>query len=217
MNFSYGRQGSGTRLVGIAVVVLMHLLLIYALYHALGAQLVAMIEELPITVRLIETIKPPAPPAVKVPEQKVKQVARPENIIPKVEVPPQETKQASANEIQAVTNEQPTQPEVSPAPVAEAVTGPAIVHAVVDFSTCKKPDYPRSSLRNEEQGTVRIQFLIGTDGHVADSKIDQSSGFRMLDTAAKKALSLCKFKPGKIDGKPQESWTSVSYRWQLPD
>jgi len=62
-----------------------------------------------------------------------------------------------------------------------------------------------------------LQFLIGLDGKVADSKIERSSGFRALDAAAKNALSLCKFKPGLVDGKPQQSWTVVDYVWKLPD
>jgi protein TonB len=102
-------------------------------------------------------------------------------------------------------------------PAAKAVAGPSVTKAQVDFTTCDKPDYPRNSLRNEEQGTTRLAFLIGLDGRVADSKVEKSSGFRALDAAAKNALSLCKFKPGTVDGKPQQSWTAVDYVWKLPD
>ena len=103
-----------------------------------------------------------------------------------------------------------------PPVVREApTTGQVLVPAVVDSRNCEKPEYPRKSLRNEETGTVTLQFLIGLDGRVVESKIDKSSGSRDLDNAARAALSLCKFKPGTVDGKPQQSWTKMQYVWKL--
>ncbi|MFD2271228.1 energy transducer TonB [Undibacterium arcticum] len=79
----------------------------------------------------------------------------------------------------------------------------------------QKPVYPQSSARNEETGTVVFSFLVGVDGRVIESKIDRSSGYRELDKAARQALSICKFKPGTTDGKPEQSWTKVQYEWKL--
>ena len=92
---------------------------------------------------------------------------------------------------------------------------PVRVPAVVDTKACEKPEYPSKSLRNEEQGTVMLSFLIGLDGRVVDSKIEKSSGSRDLDRAAIAGLSLCKFKPGTVDGKPEQSWTKMQYVWKL--
>ncbi|MFD2270900.1 hypothetical protein ACFS07_06595 [Undibacterium arcticum] len=36
-----------------------------------------------------------------------------------------------------------------------------------------------------------------------------------MDKAARLALSICKFKPGTTDGKPEQSWTKVQYEWKL--
>lgn len=83
--------------------------------------------------------------------------------------------------------------------------------AVVDFSTCSKPEYPRASLVNEEQGTVMIAFLILPDGNVAESKIEKSSGYKGLDKAAQKALSACKFKTKA----KETAWTKLDYVWKL--
>lgn len=214
MDFSGHDREPSKKLAGITLVVLIHALLIYALFNGLGKQIITVIKELPIQTILIEEIKPPAPVALPLPP---KLVIPPKPFVPTPEVPVKQ--EPSPNAIQAVTNEPPPTPEmhVQAAAATEVAKGPSVVPAVVDFTTCNKPDYPRNSLRNEEQGTVRIQFLVGLDGHVADSKIDKSSGFRTLDAAAKKALSLCKFKPGTIDGKPQQSWTVVDYVWKLPD
>ena len=90
----------------------------------------------------------------------------------------------------------------------------AEVPASFDPKNCKA-EYPKASLMNEEQGTVSMMFLVKSDGSVADSKIDKSSGFKNLDKAAIKALSACKFKPGSKDGAPAETWTKVDYAWKL--
>ena len=211
MDFSERGQESGKKFVGIAVVILVHALLIYALLNGLGKQIITVINILPIETKLIEEVKP-AMPTPPVPPKKV---ISHKSIVPPPDVPVRPTPDA----IQAVTKESPAQSELSVQDAAPAVAAkdPSVVHPIVDFSTCAKPVYPRNALRNEEQGTVRIQFLIGLDGRVADSKIDKSSGSRTLDAAAKKALSLCTFKPGTIGGKPQQSWTTVEYVWKLPD
>ncbi|WP_202413881.1 MULTISPECIES: energy transducer TonB [Duganella] len=99
---------------------------------------------------------------------------------------------------------------VSGAPAAFA----AEVPASFDAKNCKA-EYPKASLMNEEQGTVSMSFLVKSDGTVADSKVEKSSGFKNLDKAAIKALSACKFKPGTKDGAPAETWTKVDYAWKL--
>jgi periplasmic protein TonB len=216
MDFSKNSHEPSKKLVGIAVVILIHVLLIYALINGLGHHVISVIKELPIQAIIIEEVKEikpaaPLPPVVQPP----KQVTLPKPVVPVPEVPIQQI--PSPNAIQAVTNEPPLQSE-TPMQAAESSKNPSsVVNAVVDFTTCAKPEYPRNSLRNEEQGTVRLQFLIGLDGQVADSKIAKSSGYRTLDAAAKKALSLCKFKPGTVNGQPQQSWTAVDYVWKLPD
>jgi protein TonB len=216
MDFSEHGQDPSKKMVGISVVVLVHAIVIYALLNGLATQIVAVIKDLPIETKVIEEVKPPPPPP-DAPPPPPKLAAPPPPFIPPPEV--QVAVQPTQNTISQVSNVQPAHQDMHPQPpvAAKPAAGPSVVRAVVDFSTCDKPDYPRNSLRNEEQGTVRLQFLIGLDGRVADSKIEKSSGFRALDAAAKNALSLCKFKPGSVDGKPQQSWTVVDYVWKLPD
>lgn len=85
----------------------------------------------------------------------------------------------------------------------------------VEKQTCEKAIYPKASLVNEEQGTVVLSVLIGTDGAVVDSKIEKSSGSKTLDKATVKVFTSCKFKPGTKDGKPAQAWTKVEYAWSL--
>ncbi len=80
---------------------------------------------------------------------------------------------------------------------------------------CAKPDYPSASRRLEEEGTVTLKFLIGADGRVLQAEIEKTSGFNRLDEAARNALSKCQFRPGTVDGKPEQSWASIKYTWRL--
>lgn len=98
-----------------------------------------------------------------------------------------------------------------------AQKAPVHVAAVVDASQCARPDYPAASLRNGESGTVTLALLVGTDGRVAESKVERSSGFKALDRAAQVGLGLCRFKPGTVDGVPQQSWTRMQYVWSLDE
>ena len=79
---------------------------------------------------------------------------------------------------------------------------------------CDKPEYPRASLVNEEQGTVILALQIGADGKVMDSKVEKSSGFKNLDKATMK-LANCHFKPVEKDGKPAQAWAKFEYVWKL--
>jgi TonB family protein len=82
-------------------------------------------------------------------------------------------------------------------------------------SSCEKPEYPSSSKRLSEEGTVQLKFLVGVDGKVVESSVEKSSGFRRLDEAARQSLSKCTFKPGLINGVPAQTWASLKYTWRL--
>lgn len=83
------------------------------------------------------------------------------------------------------------------------------------FDTCAKPAWPKEALRYEYQGKVTLAFLIGEDGAVRTSRVEQSSGYPILDLAAQEGLEHCVFKPGTEDGKPYAGWTKMQYVWTL--
>ena len=215
MEFSEYERNPGKKFTGIALVILLHVFIIYALVTGLARKVVEVIKQ-PIETKIIEEVKPPPPPDLPPPPPPPKLLAPPPPFIPPPEVqiqqpPPQQ------NTITAVSNVKPDNPVMPPVVRNDAppTTGQVLVPAVVDARNCDKPEYPRKSLRNEETGTVTLQFLIGLDGRVVESRIDKSSGFKDLDNAARAGLSLCKFKPGTVDGKPQQSWTKMQYVWKL--
>lgn len=214
MDFSHDRK-AGKNWTGIAIVIVLHIIVGYGIVAGLGKRMIAKINEA-VETKIIEEVKPPPPKEIPPPPPPPEMKAPPPPFIPPVEVnvqqpPPQQSPIAVATS-QAPVNKELSrpQPPAPPAPAARANTP-----AVVDFNTCAKPEYPKNSQRNEETGTVILQFLIGADGGVKESKIQKSSGFRDLDRAAQQALGRCRFKPGIVDGHPQEGWTSVQYVWTL--
>jgi len=217
MDFTQDGRNPSKNVVGISVVVLLHVALIYALITGLARKVVEVIQQ-PVETKIIEEIKPPPPPPP--PDKPVppppKSVAPPPPFVPPPEVkvtpPPQENVIAAVTNVKPPTNDLPT--SVAQPSTTGEVAPPAHTSARVD-GNCEKPEYPRTSLRNEEEGTVQIKMTIGTDGSVVESSVAKSSGFKDLDRAALKALSLCHFKPAMADGKPVQSSTSIPYVWKL--
>ncbi|WP_229505056.1 TonB family protein [Massilia mucilaginosa] len=101
-------------------------------------------------------------------------------------------------------------PSAAPAPHSATPVKPG-----PNFATCAKPLYPPEALRQEQQGTVTLSFLIGTDGAVKASKIVKSSGFALLDKAASDGIGRCKFTATRVDGQPVQSWMQMQYVWTL--
>jgi periplasmic protein TonB len=212
MEFTNTGGAPSKRLTGLGVVLLVHVLVIYALLTGLARKVVEIVKQ-PIETKMIEEVKPPPPPEMEPPPPPPKMAVPPPPFIPPPEVavatPP------AQNTIAAVSNVKPDNPTFAPPQKTDAAPGASRIAAVVDFSTCAKPEYPRNSQRNEEQGTVTLAFLIGLDGHVVDSRVEKSSGFRELDKAAQRGLSQCRFKPAVVDGHPQQGWSNVQYVWRL--
>ena len=85
----------------------------------------------------------------------------------------------------------------------------------IDQLHCAKPEYPRTSLRNEETGQVVLRFKIGADGLIQQWEIARSSGFRDLDLAAAAAYRACKYRPATFNGKAIPGYGHVSYVFTL--
>jgi protein TonB len=207
MDFSQQERNPGKKLGGIAFVILLHIVIVYALVTGLARQLVEVVKG-PIETKIIEQVKPPPPENLPPPPPPPKMVAPPPPFIPPPEVAV--ATPVEPNQIAATTAVAPTTPYVPPTRNPNNTR----TAAIVNVQACK-PEYPARALRDELEGTTILSFLIGTDGRVVETRIDKSSGSRDLDNAAKAALSRCKFTPGTVDGQAQESWTKVNYVWKL--
>lgn len=194
-------------LASIALVVLLHGLLLWALQSGLAQKVVKISEVKVVAMLLSENVPPPpAPPKTPPPPPPAAApVPAPTSTIPTITVPAAPPSAAPA----VVTPPAPPAPVAPPAP---AIRTGATIQA---GASCAKPDYPSASRRLEEEGTVTLKFLIGTDGRVLQAEIEKSSGFNRLDEAARNALSKCQFRPGTVDGKAEQSWASMKYTWRL--
>jgi len=225
VSYAQPRENANRRLTGLAIVVLFHALLGYALINGLARKIVEVVTQ-PLDAKIIEEIKPP-PQEKPPPPPPLRLAAPPPPYIPPPEIHVQAPPSAAA--ITAVTSVKPTEPvaapgqrsapEAAPAPTpAPAPRAPPVRTApVVDAKACDKPAYPPAALRARETGVVLLAFLIDVDGSALESKIERSSGSRRLDEAARKALGLCKFKPATTDGKPERAWAKIEYVWKMDD
>lgn len=79
-----------------------------------------------------------------------------------------------------------------------------------------QPNYPSSARDAGIQGTVRIRFLIGKDGHVESASVAASSGNAALDQAAVDAAYRWRFSPAKDDqGRPVRCYASGPITFSL--
>ena len=222
IDYASRQRTSRKHVIWLTVVVVLHGLLFWAINSGLARKFVKVIKG-PVEAVLLEETKPDIPPPPPPPPPK-NLPPPPPAYVPPVEVavsapPPVNAIAAVSNTPQPVAPPSPlpvqmNAPPALPAPPAPPAP-PVVTAAVINASGCEKPDYPNASKRLEEEGTVQLKFLVGVDGKVLESAVEKSSGFRRLDEAARAGLSKCQFKPGTVDGKPQQSWASMKYTWRL--
>ena len=85
---------------------------------------------------------------------------------------------------------------------------------VVNFKSCRQPEYPPQALAARAEGTVTLAFLVRADGTVREAVVQKTSGNELLDETARAALAKCRFQPGTVNGAPKEQWTAVKYAWE---
>ncbi|MFI4940915.1 MAG: energy transducer TonB [Burkholderiales bacterium] len=216
MDFSRNEVSPVRRFGGLSIVVLLHALVAYALITGLARKIVDVIKQ-PVETKIIEEVKPPPPPDTPPPPPPPKMAAPPPPFIPPPEVQIQQP--VSQNAITAVTSVQPPAQQFSktvapPAKVAAPVAPP--VPAFADLNGCK-PEYPRASQLAQEEGTVRVQFVVGPDAQLLSATVLKSSGYKNLDKATVNGLSRCKFKAAYMNGKAVQSTFITDYVWKLDE
>lgn len=83
------------------------------------------------------------------------------------------------------------------------------------MSSCDKPEYPAAAVRNEEEGTTTMSFLVDVRGNVLSAKIVRSSGYPSLDVLALTAIKKCKFIPLRRNGSSIRGSIPLAYIWTL--
>jgi len=74
------------------------------------------------------------------------------------------------------------------------------------------PPYPGAARRMGDQGEVRLDVHVGTDGSVLEIRLRQSSGSPLLDRTAIDTVRRWRFEPATVDGEPVAAWYQ-DWRW----
>lgn len=98
------------------------------------------------------------------------------------------------------------------APIAAPVIQAPMIDTRMPLS---EPDYPPSEIRAGHAGTVVLSIYVLETGRVGDVRIEQSSGFPKLDSAATREAKRWKLKPGSQDGRPTAMWKTLPITFQL--
>jgi protein TonB len=175
----------------LGLVVVLHIVFAFLLAFSLARKSIDMMQK-PLETKIIEEAK-------EIPKDKPPDKPPPPKSLP---APPPPMIAAEVN--------------VNVASSGNAITVNPNTAPVIDAArSCSKPEYPAAAKRLGEEGVVTLRFLVGIDGKVIESAIQKSSGYARLDEAARKALSLCSFRPGTLNGKSVLAWGSMNYVWRL--
>ncbi len=77
------------------------------------------------------------------------------------------------------------------------------------------PRYPLQARKRHYQGTVVLDVLVDTRGEAQDVRIVESSGYSILDRAAREAVEGWRFEPGRRNDRPEDTWVKLPVRFEL--
>jgi len=197
MDFAQQQRNPTRHLIGITVVVLLHILVIYALVTGLARKAVEVIKK-PLTATIIEEVKlppppPPPPPKRVIEPPKAQPVVQP--YVPPPDIPPPQA--PSEPVISAPSITPPAEPHViaPPAPPAPPAPKPAIRKGITPISKVD-PIYPREAIRaGIARGKVVARLFIDEKGLVTEVRIVEADPPGVFDKEVKRALAQWKFQP----------------------
>jgi protein TonB len=201
MDYAQQQRDPTRHMLGITVVILVHVLVIWALLSGLGKSVVQIIKK-PLNATIIEEVKlpPPPPPPPPPPKRIVEPPKVPppiETYVPPPDIPPPVTQ--TAPPITAVTPSPPPveyKIEAPPPPVVAppAPPKPAVRRGIVRVSG-EDPSYPREAIRGGVQkGRVVARLQIDENGRVTEVNIVFSEPRGIFDRAVRSALENWRFK-----------------------
>lgn len=194
--------------MGLALVVGLHVLFVYALIAGIGIKS-PLQKESRIDARVIdEPQRPPddLPPMPSDPTQ----IIQVDTVLPVPRI-------TIDDAVTTVVDPQPATPTDLGSGTAE--TTPAWISARVDpRHPLSQPPYPAIETRAGHEGTLTLALLISVDGRVADAKVTKSSGFPLLDQAAvNEAKRRWRLLPATRGGSAVEDWTMLRVVFRLDE
>ena len=210
------QQMSGSRIVAIIIVALIHVAIGYTLVTGLAYSAAKQLVERVTTVDIDE----PPPPEEEPPPPPEPDQAPPPPVAP----PPPINVAVSPPPIRVVTTPPPPAPPVLRVPPAAPPPPPpppsqargAQPENQASWQRRIIENYPSRAIRNNEEGTVGVQVTINAEGRVSGCTVSSSSGSSTLDDAACQDITRYgRFSPALNDaGNPTTgSWaTRIVYR-----
>ncbi len=89
------------------------------------------------------------------------------------------------------------------------------INATPRYDLNAPPEYPDVARHKGWQGVVELEVLVLVDGSVGELKITKSSGYKVLDRSARRAVKYWLFKPEIKDGLPVESRIEFPLEFEL--
>jgi len=190
-----------------------HVGMIFLLYSGMSRRLVDAVLG-PIETRIIEE----APKEVEKPPPPPPKLEAPPPFVPPPDIAIEMPVEAPTTAIQTVTTVAPPKPAPAappaPAPVERVVAAPKSDPR----RPLTQPEYPPSSRRAGEAGTVVLEVYVLENGRVGDAKVKESSGFPKLDEAALREVKRSwRLLPGTENGKPIAMWGQFAVTFKLTD
>lgn len=202
MNFSQRQADPRRHLVGISVVILFHVLLVWALVSGLAKKVVDVVRA-PIETKVIEEIKKPPPPPEVVLPPPPKLEAPPPPYIPPPEVqiatppPPAPTISVAPSPTPPAPVDIKPQAPVAPAPPAPApAPKPSVVAIGVVCPNQPQPKMPPKAVREGISGTVKAVATI-KGGHVTNVDIVSATPRGVFESAVRTAMLAYECKTGE--------------------
>lgn len=198
LHLDIARIVAGSGAIALNVVVLL-LLLIPAGLPDLAPQPDRTITVVPIDA----DITPPTPP----PPVEV-EIVKPQT--PVAQVPTQEVVKPVVEQVVVDQGTLPTETVVAPpvetGPVDIAPPSGPVEGVRLEYASASSPAYPRDAVLAGHEGTVLLRVLVDVDGRPLQVDIEQSSGHRRLDDAARRhVLKHWIFRPAMKDGRPVQA------------
>lgn len=205
-------------MVSIALVVLIHVGLGYALVTGLAYNAVKNVAE-QLDMIDIQEEEPPEEPEEPPPPPPDQPIEPPPVVTPPPIVTPPAAPRPVIQQVQVAPPPPPpvvaAPPPPPPPPPPQRAT-PEPRNRPGNWANAN--DYPSRALREEREGTTRFRVTVNAKGRVADCQITGSSGHPDLDAAACKNIKRrARFRPALDSaGTPVTGSYSNAVRWQIP-
>jgi periplasmic protein TonB len=200
---------------GLLFVLVLHAVVLVALWRMHVISMSALPDTL-----MVEFINPEQTAPPRLPRSEPPKAVKPEPVKPPE--PQQLVAEAPVvkpDEPVAYAPPAPTAPVVvAPPPPAPSMPPQPVVLSNELSVTCPNrtpPEYPRLSMRMNEEGRVVLKVELGEDGSIASVQVKASSGFARLDSAALGAVKTWRCKPVVRNGEPVRATALQPFNFTL--